>query len=135
MRDYNPTKNTTSWKNKLALIAGLVILIFILVSIFTAWQKSSKINQEIASLETEIQDIEKNNLETTKLIEYFNSDVYIEEKARVDLGLKKEGEKVVVIPELLKQEMAELENAEKTKLSLNIQPKSNPTKWWQHFFQ
>jgi len=47
---------------------------------------------------------------------------------------KKEGEKVVVIPELLRQEMAGLENTEKTNLSLNIQPKSNPAKWWQHFF-
>ena len=64
------------------------------------------------------------------MVDYFNSTAYIEEKARVDLGLKKEGEKVVVIADSAKNKLAQ----NKTEAAAE-KPKTNPQKWWQYFFE
>lgn len=119
-------------KTKISLIFLIIILIFVISSFFHSWNKNNQINKEIVDLEKNITDLEQDNLEFQELIEYFNSDAYIEEKARVDLGLKKEGEKVVVVTN--KQETAKITKPESQKES-NPDKFSNPQKWWSHFFK
>ncbi|MFA6410576.1 MAG: septum formation initiator family protein [Candidatus Buchananbacteria bacterium] len=106
-----------------------MILVVISINLFNTWQKNQQINQEINGLTQEIENLEKSNLEAKRLIEYFNSDAYIEEKARIDLGLQKAGEKVVVVPNTT----SNAKNSEKS----TEKPKdySNPQKWWQYFFK
>ncbi len=123
-------KANKKWKNKIIFIILLIILIATGLNLYKSRLKKSQINQEIIGLQGEIQNLEKQNLELNELIEYFNSDAYIEERARINLGLKKEGEKVVILPEIQKvgdkiQVLGETENSEK----------SNPKKWWDYFFK
>jgi cell division protein FtsL len=121
---------TKNYKQKLFIVVLVLILIFIAVNFFSAWLKSSKVHQEINNLEQEISNLQKDTGKLTELIQYFNSNAYIEEKARVDLGLKKEGEKVVLVPDDIKKNLLNNENEEKSENEL-----SNPKKWWNYFFK
>ncbi|MFA5022622.1 MAG: septum formation initiator family protein [Patescibacteria group bacterium] len=123
-------KNKKNRKSLIFLLGGVIILIIIAVNLIQTWKKNREINQEIGGLNQQIQDLEKNNLEAKKLIEYLNSDAYIEEKARMDLGLKKEGEKVIIVSN------TSVDTNSDSSTDLEKQKTiSNPKKWWRYFFQ
>jgi cell division protein FtsB len=130
MKSIGYKKSNNTWRNRIILLVLLIILVLIGLNLSKSLKKSSQINNEITGLQDEIQNLEKQNLELTELIEYFNSDAYIEERARVDLGLKKEGEKVVILPEISK---VTDEDGQEAKQGDNLE-KSNPRKWWDYFF-
>jgi cell division protein FtsL len=120
-------KKTSSNKldSKVALIIIVFILVLVLISLNRSWNKSREIENEITGLENEITGLETKNLELSQLIKYLNSSAYIEEKARTDLGLKKPGEKTVIISELTSTTSLKLEKEEN---------QSNIKKWWEYFF-
>ncbi|HLC89824.1 MAG: hypothetical protein A3J65_00845 [Candidatus Buchananbacteria bacterium RIFCSPHIGHO2_02_FULL_45_11b] len=129
IRNEKP-KSKISWKTKAVFLALLIGLVFIIMNFSRGFQKNRQINREIGGLKAEIGQLEKDNLELKQMVDYFNSTAYIEEKARVDLGLKKEGEKVVVIADSAKNKLAQ----NKTEAAAE-KPKTNPQKWWQYFFE
>src|SRR3989344_1825550 len=86
-------------KSKSLLLVGLVILLFLLLNFSQTWFKNKEVNREMADLQKQASDLKQKNLELAQLINYLNSNAYIEEKARTDLGLKKEGEKTIIISE------------------------------------
>ncbi len=126
----NPT--IKKWLNsKLTLFFGILILLFIGVNFLRSWAKSQEINQEIKKMQTEISTLEKNNLELAELINYLNSTAYLEEKAREDLGLKKEGEKIVIVSETGQKTDGSLNGLTQAQTGNNL---SNLGQWWQYFF-
>jgi len=118
-------------KTKLIFITSLIILLIIGFGLTKSWQRDSEVNQEITGLNSSIRDLEKDNLELKELVEYFNSDAYIEEKARIDLGLKKAEEKVVIVSN---QREGGVNNVEENFSRINTNNLSNPEKWWLYFF-
>ena len=56
-----------------------------------------KINDEIKDLQKEINNLESDNDDLSKLIKFLESDQFADRQARLNLNLKKEGEEVVVI--------------------------------------
>lgn len=118
-------------KTKLIFITSLVILLIIGFGLAKSLQRDSEVNHEISSLNTSIKDLEKDNLELKELVEYFNSDAYIEEKARIDLGLKKAEEKVVIVSN---QREGGFNNIGQEFSRINTSDLSNPKKWWRYFF-
>jgi len=128
----NP-KNNSGWKNKLFFLIGIIILVLAAISLAKSFTQSHQVNQEISGLEEEIVTLEQGNLGLEKLIEYFNSDAYIEEKARLDLGLKKEGEKLVIVSDQNTKQKNNSENLAEDEEKLD-QNASNPKKWWHYFF-
>lgn len=123
--------NQGGLKTKLIFVTSLIILLIIGVGLAKSWQRSSGVTQEISGLNNNIRDLEKDNLELKELVEYFNSDAYIEEKARIDLGLKKAEEKMVVVSN---QREKGFKNPEQGITEAQIQNLSNPEKWWLYFF-
>lgn len=117
-------------KTKLIFITSLIIFMIIGLGLAKSWQRDSEVSQEITGLNSSIRDLEKDNLELKELVEYFNSDAYIEEKARIDLGLKKAEEKVVIVSKQREGVFNDDENFTKT----NTNDLSNPEKWWLYFF-
>ena len=116
--------------SKLLLILGVIVLLFVTVKLVRSWQKAQGINQEISALEQEIINLENDNLQLSELIKYLNSTAYIEEKARTDLGLKKAGEKTIIIPEpktTISPEASSADDAE-------AKQTSNLIKWWRYLF-
>lgn len=132
-RGIKKTKN--KWKKRLFLSLLLIILIFLSINLFKTWQKNNQVNQEIAALEQEINNLEQGNLKMKELIEYFNSNAYIEEKARVDLGLQKQGEKVVIVNNNLNGDLQNLNISQDENEGKNEKKElNNPQKWLKYFF-
>ncbi len=117
-------------KQKAIILVLIFVLCFVFFNFLRAWLKGNQVNKEIDGLEQEISGLQKDTAELTELIQYFNSSAYVEEKARVDLGLKKEGEKVVLVTDDLKKNLLENDSANNAEES-----QSNFKKWWGYFFK
>jgi len=128
------TKPKIRSKSKLVLLVLIIVLIFFAINLAKSWHQNSRIDQEVAVLEKDIKNLEEGNFKLKELIKYFNSSAYIEERARLDLGLKKEGEKVVVVSETADQDNKN--QAETDAISNNGNNEiSNLQKWWKYLFE
>lgn len=117
-------------KQKAIILVLIFVLCFVFINFLRVWLKGNQVNKEIDELEQEISGLQKDTAELTELIQYFNSSAYVEEKARVDLGLKKEGEKVVLVTDDLKKNLLGNDSANNAEES-----QSNFKKWWGYFFK
>lgn len=108
----------------------LFILVLILIPYYNRLSRKKIIENEIKKERENIGLYEKENGELQGLISYLNSDQAAEENARVNFGLQKEGETVVVvkIPSKNETEELSLENKNKTEVSCF-------QKWYNYFFK
>lgn len=140
------TKRRVGLKNiifnqKFLAFLGLVILVLISIPLGANISKRNKINKEIKELEQEIKQVENKNKDLEKLINYLESEQFVEEQARLNFGLKKEGEEVAVIKGdgntqtsasgSIKKNIFKIPGLEKNKPA---KPPSNPQRWWKYFF-
>jgi cell division protein FtsL len=104
----------------------LLVFIIIILRLAKGTIKNNRVNTEIKQLEQEISRLQTQNQDFEQLVKYLNSDIFIEQEAKLKMGLKKEGENLVVIPN------AELSvNKNENKQNQN---NPNPVKWWNYFF-
>ncbi|HMB65414.1 MAG TPA: septum formation initiator family protein, partial [Patescibacteria group bacterium] len=82
----------------LALVA-IVALVWLSFPLREKLQGKKEIDKEIQNLKQEISELENKNQDLEELTKYLQSDQFVEEQARMNLGLKKKGEEVVVIKE------------------------------------
>ena len=87
------------FNSRIFLSVMVLLIIFIGYSIFKEKKVQTVVRQDIRSLEAEIASLENKSLELAELIKYLRSDEYVEQEAREKLGMQKEGEKVVIVPE------------------------------------
>ncbi len=117
------------------IIFGIILLLIFLLglSLLKHRQEQQNINQNIAQLKKQINQLEKNNKRLEYLISYFQSDNYVEKEARTKLEMKKPGEKVIVVLNNNKKSQAVATSSVATATS--SAPKvSLPKKWWLYFF-
>lgn len=115
---------------KLLVVLGLLVLFFIFYKLSRQVYRQKEINQEIASLQKEIDRLNQDNNQLRELGEYFQTDHFKEKEAREKLGLIKEGEQLIEIKEK-EVPMQEKEKEEKPEIEIN-QP--NYYYWWHYFF-
>jgi cell division protein FtsB len=97
------------WKSQLLLLLALLVLLVCLLWPLSAnLQKRSQLDKEIAQLKAELARNEAQNNDFKKIIDYLESDQFVEEQAKLNLHLKKEGEKVVAIKDLPAQVAVEV---------------------------
>ncbi len=77
------------------LIVGF-LLILLLISFFTHFQKLYILQGEITDIKTQLQQLSKKNEELKVQLKQAQSDAYIEQVAREKLGLVKPGESRIV---------------------------------------
>jgi cell division protein FtsB len=108
-------------------IIGLAFILLIVFPLAKVYTQKRLVEKEINDVEKEIIDFEKTNQDLQQMITYLQSDQSLEEQARLNLNLKKPGEKVIVIetPKI----SSTTEDINKTTAS-----ESNFTKWWHYFF-
>lgn len=82
---------------KFACLVGVVVLVWLLVPLSEKWEEKKEIDREIDRLQQEISQLENKNQNLEELTEYLRSDQFVEDQARSNLGLKKEGEEVIVM--------------------------------------
>lgn len=126
---------------KTLALVGLAVIVLISFPLAKNISQRYKISQEIKELEAEINNLENQNTNLKEFMNYLESDQFVEERARLNLGLKKEGEEVAVIS----GEAATIQNngnkeegaatgifgMEKEEPA---KPIGNPRKWWRYFF-
>ncbi|PJE67272.1 hypothetical protein COU95_03305 [Candidatus Shapirobacteria bacterium CG10_big_fil_rev_8_21_14_0_10_40_9] len=113
------------------LITGILFLfgLYLIVSfsrdILDLYQKSKGVEKEQLKLE----ELQIKNEELKKQLEYVKSAEFLEKEAREKLGLAREGEVVVILPE----NVEELISANQPQISEN-QEEPNWKKWLKLFF-
>jgi len=109
------------------LIFGILALIS--VPAIRNYAQERAVDLEINEARAEIERYSNQNEELSQVINYLESDQAVEEMARLNVGLKKQGEKVAVItdkPQVSAESVAS-DNASQKKIS-------NPHKWLNYFF-
>ncbi|MDD2681279.1 MAG: septum formation initiator family protein [Patescibacteria group bacterium] len=82
---------------KVFAIIALIFLLLILVPLAKDYSRKRIIENEIIDIQNQISDFEDKNKDLKEMIDYFQSDASLEEQARLNLGLKRPGETVVVV--------------------------------------
>lgn len=85
------------YRSPLFLVVGGAVVIMIAVSSGREFYRNYIIEREIHALERQSKELEARRLELLNLAARLASGEFIEEEARVRLGLKKEGETAVVV--------------------------------------
>lgn len=122
-------------------IASIIILILIALPLSKNYKQRKMVEQEIKEIQDDIKKIEGKNGDLKKMLSYLESDQFLEEQARLNFGLKKEGEGVAVIksgPEIKKTGPTKPDD-----VLFNIpglrdfsgKGDSNLSKWYNHFFK
>ncbi|PIP17478.1 MAG: hypothetical protein COY82_01780 [Parcubacteria group bacterium CG_4_10_14_0_8_um_filter_35_7] len=116
--------------SKLFFTVSFIIFILVVFALGKEFLQHHQINKEVIFLENEVEKSEARHKELLELVQYFNTEFFIEHEARSKLGLKKPGENVVVVPD-------EEENTQDR--SFVSQSKDfdkvipNFKKWWRYF--
>lgn len=116
--------------SKLLFIVMLIILIFIIFALSKEIIRRHQIDKEIESMQKEVEKLEDKNNELSNLTDYYNTEAFKEKEARKKLGLVKEGEKSVALPESRKNTTSE-ESIKEQEQKSNL---TNSQKWWNYFF-
>jgi len=112
--------------SKFFVVFCLFLFIILLFGLAKGIIKSNQVSAEAKQLQDDISRLDKQNQDFAQLEKYLNTDTFIEQEAKLKLGLKKENENLVIIPD------SEI-SVKDTKVG-NEQTKSNPAKWWAYFF-
>jgi len=107
------------------LILGVLVLI--VVPYYNNNRKRQDLEKEINSMKENISRYENSNSELEELLSYLSSDQAIEEKARLNFGLQKQGEQVIIVQKQNSSSQQVLENE-------SVEELSNPKKWLNYFF-
>jgi len=120
--------------NRTLIIIGVIILVFLSIALGKELLRRYEINREINQLETEISQLEERNLDLDELIEYFNTNSFVEKEAREKLGMQKEGETMVIINND-NQVIINNQPVEASGQSVSgSEELTNPQRWWNYFF-
>lgn len=119
---------------------SVIILILVAVPLSKNYKQRKTVENEIREIEDDIKKIEGKNSDLKKMLDYLESDQFLEEQARLNFGLKKDGEEVAVIknnPEAKKGEPTRSDD-----VLFNIpglkdfsdKKNNNPGRWYYYFF-
>ena len=105
----------------------LVFLLLIAFPLARTYTQRRLVEAEINDVKKQITTFESNNQDMKDMITYLQSDQSLEEQARLNLNLKKPGEKVIVIEQA--KDATSTDDINKTTTQEN-----NFVKWWHYFF-
>ncbi len=116
--------------SRLFLVLIFVVITLIIFGSIRTYYQDYKVKQEIASLQGEVDRLQKKKFQSMELLEYVTSNAFVEEKARTELNLKKPGEHVLIIPSAQKDVEVKKNISQNADSGQNL---SNPIKWWYYF--
>lgn len=125
---------------RIAAVTSIIILILIALPLSKNYKQRKIVEKEIKELQDDIKKIEGKNGDLKKMLSYLESEQFLEEQARLNFGLKKEGEEVAVV-----KNDAEIKKTGPTKpddVLFNIpglkdfpgKRDGNLSKWYDYFF-
>jgi len=118
---------------KIAILAGVILAIFIIYISMKEIQRGRQIESEIETLRKEAEEIETSNHNLQEKISYFATQEFQERAAKEKLNLQKPDEKVVIVKPSVSREIIE-ENSADSKNDNIKEEISNYLKWYNQFF-
>jgi len=121
------------------VLIEFIVLVFFGFGIGKQVIQKRSIEAEVLRLEQEIGKLERNQDDLGNLLKYVQTDNFIEQEARNKLNLVREGENLVVIPEV-DLDSDEVANIGGQMVLGDSQPKTgqplvgNIKLWWKYFF-
>lgn len=116
-----------------------IIILFVLLSasLIKELYRSYQIKKEIDTLKSQIESLENENQEFAHFVEYLKTDRYFEEQARIKLGLKAPGEKVIVLKGEEETENPPEQAGGLVRNARDIETAglTNPQKWLSYFLR
>lgn len=121
------TKNGKPWlKSIWFTILSLSVLVFISIPLSRNLSQEKIMAGEIKSAQEEIDKYEGQNKNLKELLGYLETDESITTRAKMNLGLKEPGEKVVIIQDATSSAVPARVNEGRS---------GNPVKWYNYFFK
>ncbi|TRZ79711.1 hypothetical protein D4R86_05490 [bacterium] len=122
--------------SKFFLLVMMLALGYLGYALANVVLEKKEIDNRLASLRSDMKEMELNRKEIEKNKEYYSSQDFLEKEARRLLNYQKPGEEVIaVIPNKNNQTSEEEKTIEKKKVQEeNIKELSNPEKWQRYFF-
>ncbi len=122
--------------SKFFLLVMILALGYLGYTLTNVVLEKKEIDNRLASLRSDMKEMELNREEIEKNKEYYSSQDFLEKEARRLLNYQKPGEEVIaVIPNKNNQTSEEEKTIEKKKIQEeNIKELSNPEKWQRYFF-
>ena len=125
-------------KVAIVVIAGALTIIF-LIAIVREMLQGHQVRTQVRRLRDEVAAEEQRQHDLQDLLTYLQSPTFQERQARLELGLKKEGERVLIVPpstntspttdtETVPGDTAQTKTTPAT-------PTTNPGRWLQYFFK
>lgn len=121
-------------KSKLLIVAEIIVLVFFSSALAREIIRKYQVQGEVDKLQQELSDLEQKNIELSSLIQYFDSESYKEEQARIQLGMQKPGEQVVTVLGDSTDKVVNVETGTEKLAINNNDHLSNPQRWWNYFF-
>ncbi|HEX5429730.1 MAG TPA: septum formation initiator family protein [Patescibacteria group bacterium] len=106
-----------------ALAGASILILFVTVRLLA---EKYHVDKQIRQLTARAEDISSQNQQLSDLVNYLNTDEYRDKAAREQLGLKKDGEVVVALPQ---------QSTEQSQDQPPQAPASHPQEWFDYFFK
>ena len=116
------------------LAANLAILLLVGISTVRETYRGWTVEREIHALDAQAQTLEDRKLKLVELTNSLSDPQHVELDARSRLGLKKDGERVVVLTGWQASTTAGANGVTFTDEPVEPPPASNPVQWFHYFF-
>ncbi|KKR49157.1 MAG: hypothetical protein UT86_C0001G0129 [Candidatus Magasanikbacteria bacterium GW2011_GWC2_40_17] len=116
-------------KNRLFIVVVSIFLILFLIGFLRSFWRDYQIRKEIKDMQEERIRLEGQKLKTLDFLNNLQGDNEAEKEARLNFGLAKPGEQVVIIAGGLQKTTEKNNNEEKRE-----ENNSNMILWWRYFF-
>jgi cell division protein FtsB len=128
------TKIGVKFFSGIFFLGGLVVLVLIGISLGKETYRKHQIQKEIEHLQSQIEELNKENSQLGDLMTYLSSQDYQEKEAREKLNLQKADEKMIVLQKELGAQDKKDENAATNEQVPTEDNSPNWQKWWKFFF-
>lgn len=119
----------------IVLIAGTLTIIF-LVAIVRELLQGHQVRTQVRRLRDDVATEEQRQRDLQNLLTYLQSPTFQERQARLELGLKKNGERVLVVPPNSTDTPSTATKTSPTSTTDSPAVEtSNPGRWWQYFLR
>ncbi|MBI5467115.1 MAG: septum formation initiator family protein [Candidatus Kerfeldbacteria bacterium] len=118
----------------IVVISGTLLVVFV-IAIVRELINGHNVSQQVARLRAEVTQEQAQQRQLQDLIEYLGSPTFQEQEARLKLGLKKSGERVIVVPpEPSNSNTNGTDQASGSSTSNDEANASHASRWWTYFF-
>lgn len=126
------------FNSRIFIGAALIVLSFMTYATIKEIRQRYTVEREIDLLRGEVDALESQNMELSRLLEYFQTDSFVEREGRSKLNLALPGEEVVIIPQDDNQSLDYGTGSSGIEIDREIKEESkdvrNSKKWWAYFF-